>query len=257
MQTDMSIILLFPILLVFLLSIVAEVLLGVWTYRDAKARGLNAALWTVVVLLVPSFIGLIIYLVAGRNQSTGLCPNCSAAIQPNVKFCPACGTAVGQAGSTADGSAPPPKPLPRTGKGLLIAFVVCIAMLVVGVVAYALLGLIAYRTNVNGVIVSDISIGSVENNSNKQWNMSFYSLNGEKDCSQLQYDGTQTVHVKASLGSGKMQLVLTQGDVRVAVDLNNPQNVTDINLTEFEPGVIHMALVAENAKDGSVDISWK
>ena len=39
------------------------VLLCVWTYRDAQHKGMNGILWTLVVLLVPSFVGLIIYLV--------------------------------------------------------------------------------------------------------------------------------------------------------------------------------------------------
>ena len=257
----MNILVFFPILFMLLLGIAAEVLLGLWTYRDAKARGLNAVLWTLVVLLVPSFIGLIVYLVAGRNQFTGLCPNCSSAVQANVKFCPNCG---GTLGTAADGSGPSPRPLPKTGKGLLIGFIVCIVLMVLGIVAYVPLTMIMYNTR-SGIdmgkemlIDSNISFGSVENHTNRQWHMSFMSLNGRKESDQLKYDGSSpaTVHVESSLGSGKLTLELTQGDIRSALDLSSPQSVSDIDLSIFKPGAIHMEIVAEDARDGTVDISW-
>jgi len=44
--------------------------LGLWVYNDAKERTDQPALWTLIVLFVPSFIGLIIYLLAGRDKTT-------------------------------------------------------------------------------------------------------------------------------------------------------------------------------------------
>lgn len=256
----MALSLFFPVMLALVMSVLAEVFLGIWVYRDAKARGLNAALWVVVALLVPSFIGLIIYLVVGRNQSTGLCPSCSKAIQPNVKYCPSCGGAVGTANGDPD--APAPKPIPRTGKGMLIAFIVCIALILVGIVAYAVLGFYIFNINRQSGemprIMPNISIGSVENHTSRNWHMSFSSLDGEKDNSQLQYDGQNppAVHVKSSLESGKLELVLTQGEKQTSVDLSSPQVVMDIDLSGFEPGVIDMKLVAESARDGNVEVWW-
>ena len=44
------------------------VFLGLWTYSDASERSNEPVMWTLIVLLVPSFIGLIIYLAAGRDR---------------------------------------------------------------------------------------------------------------------------------------------------------------------------------------------
>jgi len=43
-------------------------MLGCWTYSDAKARSDKPEIWTLIVLLVPNFIGLIIYLLVGRTK---------------------------------------------------------------------------------------------------------------------------------------------------------------------------------------------
>jgi len=55
-------------------GIAIVVFLGLWTYNDAKERTDNPSLWTVIVLFATMPIGLIIYLLLGRNktgQSTG------------------------------------------------------------------------------------------------------------------------------------------------------------------------------------------
>jgi len=55
-------------------GIAIAVFLGLWTYNDAKERSDDPALWTLIALVVPMPIGIILYLLVGRNkagQSTG------------------------------------------------------------------------------------------------------------------------------------------------------------------------------------------
>ena len=61
-------------LVLAVVGIVVTIFLGLWTYHDAKERSHEPALWTLLVLFVPLPIGIILYLVVGRNkegQSTG------------------------------------------------------------------------------------------------------------------------------------------------------------------------------------------
>ena len=82
-------------LVIFIISIIgAFILLGMWTYHDAKSRGLNAPLWTLIVLLGQNFIGLIVYLLVGRRETKIHCDNCNAVIQCNSKYCSSCGSTV-------------------------------------------------------------------------------------------------------------------------------------------------------------------
>jgi RNA polymerase subunit RPABC4/transcription elongation factor Spt4 len=57
--------------------------------RDAKRRGMNYVLWTVLVLLIPNAIGYIIYFLV-RQPIRGACPQCGATVTPAFNFCPKC-----------------------------------------------------------------------------------------------------------------------------------------------------------------------
>ncbi len=77
--------------LVAIAAIALTILLGVWTYRDAQNKGMNGILWTAVVILVPSCIGLIIYLIVRMDNNKVTCSNCNASVNGKEKFCSNCG----------------------------------------------------------------------------------------------------------------------------------------------------------------------
>ena len=52
-----------------LIGIALAVLLGMWTFSDAKERSNDPVLWTLIVLFIPIPIGLILYLFIGRNKT--------------------------------------------------------------------------------------------------------------------------------------------------------------------------------------------
>jgi hypothetical protein len=62
-----------------------------YVYRDAKRRGMNGALWALLVLFLTQylFIGLIIYLLV-RDPLPYTCPQCSATVSARFNFCPSC-----------------------------------------------------------------------------------------------------------------------------------------------------------------------
>jgi RNA polymerase subunit RPABC4/transcription elongation factor Spt4 len=63
-----------------------------YVYRDAKRRGMNPALWTLLVLILSAgyfLIGLIIYLLV-REPLPYTCPQCAATVNARFNFCPHC-----------------------------------------------------------------------------------------------------------------------------------------------------------------------
>ncbi len=65
-----------------------------YVYRDAKRRGMNPALWTIVALILsPGYgiLGLIIYLLI-REPLPYACPQCTASVSARFNFCPNCKT---------------------------------------------------------------------------------------------------------------------------------------------------------------------
>lgn len=83
-----------PIYLAILVGI--PVLIGVYVYRDASIRGMNAALWTLVAVLAPALIGFIIYLLVRGGYSDLKCPGCNAAVTEQYIICPKCGAKLKQ-----------------------------------------------------------------------------------------------------------------------------------------------------------------
>ena len=84
----------FYLIFVAALFLVLPILIGVYVYRDANSRGMNAALWTLIAALAPSGIGLIIYLVVRSDYNSFECPNCKAPILEEYATCPKCGTSL-------------------------------------------------------------------------------------------------------------------------------------------------------------------
>ena len=80
----------FFLLMIVVLTIV-PILLGLFVYRDAKARGMEPLLWTLLTVFAPGFIGLIIYLVVRRDHFRLVCPQCGSEVQQGFVSCPTCG----------------------------------------------------------------------------------------------------------------------------------------------------------------------
>ena len=64
------------VLILFLLLAAAiyigvAVTMGVMVYRDAKARGMEPWLWTLISVFAPFFIGLLVYLAARSGKKPG------------------------------------------------------------------------------------------------------------------------------------------------------------------------------------------
>ncbi len=75
--------------------------LVVWVYRDAEKRGMNGALWALLVFFL-HLLGLLIFVIvrgdhpvrAGggpRPDAPSACPKCGKSVDRNHSFCPACG----------------------------------------------------------------------------------------------------------------------------------------------------------------------
>lgn len=85
---------LIPVLLSMTIAIIIPVLIGVYVYRDASRRGMNAALWTLVAVLSPTLLGLIIYLLVRGSYSALKCPGCAATVTEQYVVCPKCGAKI-------------------------------------------------------------------------------------------------------------------------------------------------------------------
>lgn len=88
MRGVIGLIVIFSILIVLL---IIPIFVGVYVWKDANRRGMNAPLWTIVTVFAPTLIGFIIYLLVRGNYSDMKCPQCSESVQKSFVVCPKCG----------------------------------------------------------------------------------------------------------------------------------------------------------------------
>jgi len=81
-------------LIVIMTVLTIFILIGVYVYKDANARGMNGLLWAIVAMFAPSFIGIIVYLIVRENYSSLTCLNCGAQVKPGYNTCPNCGSSL-------------------------------------------------------------------------------------------------------------------------------------------------------------------
>ena len=69
------------------------VLLVGYVFGDAKRRGMNHVLWTLLAIFIPNAIGIILYFIL-RDPIPVPCPACGTPARKGHAFCAGCGAAV-------------------------------------------------------------------------------------------------------------------------------------------------------------------
>lgn len=84
---------------VFLASLVGVALVGAYVLLvgyvcgDARRRGMNSVLWTLLAIFIPNAIGIILYFIL-RDPLPVPCPACGTPAKKGQAYCAACGAAV-------------------------------------------------------------------------------------------------------------------------------------------------------------------
>jgi Double zinc ribbon len=71
----------------------AYVLLVGYVWGDAKRRGMNQVLWTLLAIFIPNAIGIILYFIL-RDPVAVPCPSCGTPARKGHAYCASCGAAV-------------------------------------------------------------------------------------------------------------------------------------------------------------------
>jgi Double zinc ribbon len=75
------------------LFLAAVLLLTGYVYADAKRRGMNALLWTLLVIFIPKALGFLAYFLL-RKPLELPCPKCGTPLAADFHFCQKCGYAL-------------------------------------------------------------------------------------------------------------------------------------------------------------------
>lgn len=231
------------------LALAAVALIALWVYRDAKSRGLEAGVWTLVVILVPSLMGLLLYLLVGRRESRRACPACGAMVPAGSTFCGRCGVELPQ----GEGSCRA-KPV---GKGPLVAAIAGIALvMILGV------GVVVALATADGFDwTPTVSTLYVENSWGDQWSVKWHYTNrGAHSSLTIGADGPEALSFKGSCGEGPLTLRVYQGEVERSFDLSGGREVRgDLDLSVFRPGKVYLELDNGGGEGKRVDFraEWR
>lgn len=267
----MSILMLLIFVVALALVVALYAVVGVFVYRDARRRGMNAPLWTLVVILVPSFIGLIVYLLARNNLPEGSqCANCGAPVTETFLVCPKCGAELaapcpgcGKQVSRewklcpyCKAELPAPQQVTKAARRMssgLIAAIVILAVLVFAGLAVALVSLpMVFNSRISS---STTELLSVSNNSEKSMTASFAYMNGTKSKTVNMIEG-QVMTLKADLQaeSGEIYLEVLDPTGKQLQLLSAAVNDT-ITVGAMQSGDYVIKLRLNKCK-GHYDLSW-
>lgn len=220
---------------------ISWILLGMWTYRDATNKGLNAKLWTLITLLGPSGIGLLIYFLVARKQSFIKCEYCLNSIPSDSKYCNKCGNTI-----TGIKMAEV-----RSTKKLIIGFAVTF-ILAIGIF------LVGLANSEHIKFKGGSSIFLVEVSTKNKWNISYYKSTAEFSRVIGKKESRPSVlYIDASCDEGQLYLKLTQNDIEEIIDISHTEGYMSIDLSNFEEQEIELELVDEKCKGVGLEAYWE
>lgn len=233
-----------------LLSIaVIGIFLGLWTYRDASNRGLNAGLWTAIVILGSNGIGLLIYFLIARKQNNVKCSNCDSNISSSSKYCMNCGASVVNAKEIEK------KPTKGFIIGFIVSFIIaimCFVWTIFSVISNEDLGFEDFE------IKSGMSLFLLETNTKSKWNISYYKSTSKFSRNINKEDNSpSTLFIEAKSEEGDLGLKLEQGSKEDIIDIKDTKGIREIDLGDFNNGKIKLTLINEGCKGVEFKAYWE
>lgn len=221
--------------LIAIAAIALEILLGVWTYRDAESKELNGILWTAIVILVPSCIGLIIYLVIRMDYKKVTCSNCNTKVNGKNKYCSNCGMELVPVVEVSEND----EKFKKSQKNIMIAFfstlggIIVLSILVIACIISGVLSIVGHATKwateigLNSHVIEE-ALGDLDVLLDS--NISNVSVNG-KEVTIKDENGNNLIYID---GNGE-KVDINLKEIKVLLDKYNIEyDEDDLNEEEIE-----------------------
>lgn len=251
------ILMIWTVLMIVILGVV--VAMAIYVAKDAKANNMNAVLWVLIVIFVPNFLGLVIYLIVRSSSAKksacyqcgkqvendySICPFCKAELTMHCRgcdkvlstewnSCPYCGQEVAATQVTR---------VATKEKGLKGIVILIIAVFIVPIILclfIVICGVFFFRTD-----ISDISavteVRAVENNFGRTFEYRAMRFNGEKvDTIKVKKDGYLCIASSVNYESGDLKVRLYSEEEEFLYEFNiNGEDDYKISVIEGQQYVI-------------------
>lgn len=225
-------------------AVALVVCVALWIYRDAKSRGLNAWLWTIIAVLTSPFVGWLLYMLAARQEERRSCTACGAPVSLNARFCERCGSR--QPPFLRRPSAIRARRYVLTGAACLILMIGCFVSFVVAAVRQDVLPDMVGGWN-TGVITM-----SYETTWDNVWTLRFRSASDgfQKQRTLRLEEPGQCLQADISCEEGELLLhVRQEGQADVTVDVSHLTEPLSLPLEGFKTGKLTVILEIHGARN--------
>lgn len=73
-----------------IITLIIKILIILYIYNDLKSLDMRRWLWIILVIILPSYIILIAYLIVRKYNEFTSCPNCQYRVKKKSSICPNC-----------------------------------------------------------------------------------------------------------------------------------------------------------------------
>jgi RNA polymerase subunit RPABC4/transcription elongation factor Spt4 len=73
-----------------ILTLFIKIIIVIYVYKDSKSYNMGRWFWIALIIILPSYISLIAYLIVRKNNEYTSCPNCQFRVKKKVSICPNC-----------------------------------------------------------------------------------------------------------------------------------------------------------------------
>lgn len=236
----LSLIPFFIVVAIMLVNATISTVICILVYKDAQKRDMNPVLWSLIATLVPSLIGLIIYLVVRSdkkkilicsccknpikeeysvcpncgNRLKTVCKNCSMPLRPEWRVCPNCSAPVIEEPNAVPLSQAN-KP-PKKENGALAAIIIC-AIIIPSLLVSAVFGVLFWSVgDITQASGSEAAWLTKEDLEEKYPSLSLWV----KSCDQISKD--------------EVFIYSDEVDGRMLIYVKNHGNALDIYATEYD-----------------------
>ncbi|MGL4344427.1 MAG: hypothetical protein ACRCTE_04450 [Cellulosilyticaceae bacterium] len=227
-----------------------SLLIGVWIYKDACKRGGEPLLW-VLVFLFSQGIGLVLYLLVGRQNSAVQCPGCNKRLQKEARYCMVCGTPL-------EGSMLSSKIEPDRQSKILM--VVIIGIMLCSLIISVVFTLSQFTDKEYGFSRTTVFTGFYMTKgaqmSERQWQVEANTImmDGKANATLDFTQGVpQSLMIQSVCDEGQLILHLEQDGLKQTVDIND---ITVYELRGFKTGKVKVSLEHKGIKNFQATINW-
>lgn len=239
----------FFIALALTFALLSIVFIGLWVYKDAKQRELQAGLWTLLVVCIGNPIGLILYLLIGRNQKHAICTQCGSTPNSQNSICASSGEMLPLSHSATKLH----KSLLFSCIACVVAFFICLSM---ALYAYTTADgfsfrwqVAAYRYYSSNNYIKNENQRSAKNTWTISYNDASPGYVFKQTYRAVEKPATLSVKVE---GNGTLQLLVTQNESAINEIIG--EGSFSYDMTNFTIGEIDVSLINLDASNVSVEL---